>query len=178
MGRLAQRPFFKILIMKICSKCEIQKPLNLFSKNKSKKEGLNSVCKECHKTYIKKHYQKNKEYYVENAEIWKTKNPNRRKEIALQYARKNPDKIRNNFLKSQYGITLDQFNVKLVSQKYKCVICDNKFENSRDTHMDHCHKTGKVRDILCGSCNKGLGHFKDSIKTLLAAAKYLTKHQN
>ena len=45
-------------------------------------------------------------------------------------------------------------------------------------HIDHDHKTGKVRDILCGLCNKGLGQFSDSIEKLQNAIKYLQENNN
>ena len=48
--------------------------------------------------------------------------------------------------------------------------------NSRALHLDHCHKTGKIRGLLCGSCNVGLGHFKDNVDTLYKAIQYLNEN--
>jgi hypothetical protein len=43
----------------------------------------------------------------------------------------------------------------------------------KELAIDHCHKTGKIRGLLCKNCNQGLGQFKDNIDLLLSAAKYL-----
>jgi hypothetical protein len=126
----------------------------------------------------KKWYEQNKELTKERAKDWALKNPEKRKEVAKNYAKNNPEKLRNNSLKSLYGITLEEFENKRSLQQHKCAICGSEFKNTKDAHMDHCHTSGKIRDILCGGCNKGLGHFKDSITTILAAAQYLIKHQS
>ena len=164
--------------MHVCTKCSEQKPNSEFSKNSTRKTGHNSYCKFCHKEYVAKHYQENKETYLEKADNWKTANPQKRKDVANKYAKRNPKKLRNNSLKSQYGITLEEFNDKMSLQQHKCVICGNEFKNTKDAHMDHCHTSGKIRDILCKGCNIGLGHFKESIPTLLSAVQYLIKHQS
>ena len=80
----------------------------------------------------------------------------------------------------RYGLTVPARNAMLVGQDNKCAICDNptsfegEFNNKGSAAVvDHCHKTGKVRGILCGHCNMGLGKFKDSISSLAAAIRYL-----
>lgn len=60
----------------------------------------------------------------------------------------------------------------------RCAICKNIFKSLRDKHKDHCHKRDMQRDTLCHSCNVGLGFFKDNVKTLRAAIKYLQKWNN
>jgi len=57
---------------KKCGKCELEKNLNEFTKNKSKKDGLNNYCKECNKTYQQEHYQNNKGYYLDRKKVLKT----------------------------------------------------------------------------------------------------------
>ena len=126
----------------------------------------------------KEWYEQNKDLTKERAKDWVQKNTEKRKEVARNYARSNPKKLKNNSLKSLYGITLKEFENKRSLQQHRCAICDNEFKSTKDAHMDHCHTSGKVRDILCGACNKGLGHFKDSVQTILSAAQYLIKHQS
>ena len=73
------------------------------------------------------------------------------------------------------GLTLEEFNEKLKSQNNKCAICGN--DETRDKHnvfaVDHCHKTGKVRGLLCHNCNYVLGGVKDNIMLLEQAIQYL-----
>ncbi|ADR32381.1 VR7ORF006c hypothetical protein [Escherichia phage vB_EcoM_VR7] len=58
-----------------------------------------------------------------------------------------------------------------------CEICGIKFDSVIRKNVDHCHKGGHVRGILCRQCNTGLGMFKDNIASLKNAIKYLNKHE-
>jgi len=69
-----------------------------------------------------------------------------------------------------YGITLEQFTTMREQQGGMCLIC-HKFMDK--PHVDHCHATGKVRGLLCGNCNRGLGVFFENIQTLENAISYL-----
>jgi hypothetical protein len=70
-------------------------------------------------------------------------------------------------------MSLEAFNQLFQEQEGRCAVCRKEFESSMDTHVDHCHKTGAVRGILCKGCNHGLGNFADSTERLLAAVSYL-----
>lgn len=82
-----------------------------------------------------------------------------------------PSRLRNMYY--QYGLKFDDFKKMIVGQGGKCAICTNKFKTSRAMHIDHCHRTGKIRGILCRHCNHGLGNFKDKQARLFRAAEYL-----
>ena len=83
-------------------------------------------------------------------------------------------KQRNATLKNQYGITLDEYNEMFRQQGEKCVICGTKECASGKTFsVDHDHKTGKVRGILCMDCNVSLGKLKDDPDLFRKAAEYL-----
>lgn len=86
-------------------------------------------------------------------------------------------RIRNHTLVKSYGITLEEYNQLKQQQNYKCAICG---KNERDVPkglvVDHDHITGRVRELLCGSCNLGLGHFKDDAALLIKSIEYLSKH--
>ncbi len=71
----------------------------------------------------------------------------------------------------KYGITKEQFNDMIDNQNNQCAICNK--ELSSEIHIDHDHATGKVRGILCGKCNKGLGQFDDNVEFLRNAINYL-----
>lgn len=73
-------------------------------------------------------------------------------------------------IKWKYGITEDQYGAILMKQNGGCAIC--KQQGVR-LEVDHCHGSGKVRGLLCGRCNKGIGLFSDSVENILSAAKYL-----
>jgi hypothetical protein len=77
----------------------------------------------------------------------------------------------------KYGLTKEEFDKLILEQNNKCKICHREFEahlsDRQVRHIDHCHKTGKVRGILCNPCNRGLGCFKDNIKFLHSAIDYL-----
>jgi hypothetical protein len=74
---------------------------------------------------------------------------------------------------NSYGMTLDQYAALEESQDFQCAVCSE--ESTRDFHIDHNHVTGKIRGLLCGSCNMALGSFKDSIRRMLAACEYLAR---
>lgn len=58
-------------------------------------------------------------------------------------------------------------------QNSRCAICGRRFEFAGKPHLDHCHRTKKVRGLLCSACNKGLGLFRDDVAVLEAAIAYL-----
>jgi transcription elongation factor Elf1 len=81
---------------------------------------------------------------------------------------------RDVIIRNQYGITLKQYELMLDKQKFKCAICGKHDEvEGRRLAIDHCHTTGKVRGLLCGKCNRGLGLFYDNEELLQNAIKYL-----
>lgn len=81
------------------------------------------------------------------------------------YARNN----RNKKLIKRYGITIDQFEEMVTAVQGRCQIC----QLVRVLHVDHDHITGRVRGLLCGPCNRGLGCFQEDSQRLCAAMAYL-----
>lgn len=84
----------------------------------------------------------------------------------------------NSYLLKEYGIDLAEYRRLLVTQNFRCAICGGEGFLMREHHwcklvIDHDHKTGQVRGLLCHNCNRGLGLFHDSPATLVAAADYL-----
>ena len=101
------------------------------------------------------------------------------------------EQVRHYGLVRNYDISLTEYAGMFNSQNGKCAICkqpetaklpgrktDGSEERVRDLSVDHDHKTGAVRGLLCNSCNHMLGAAKDKKKTLLAAAEYLTQHSS
>jgi hypothetical protein len=77
---------------------------------------------------------------------------------------------RNKNLPLFYGISTEQYEQLLETRGTRCPICGDKNESP---NIDHCHKTGKVRGLLCGRCNTALGMLRDNPRACLRAAIYL-----
>src|SRR5262245_21001533 len=110
---------------------------------------------------------------------WARKNRDKIREQRRRHRKKHPDKERHrrrvNDLRRTYGIEIRQWEALFKSQGGVCAICGNP-ETYRRLSMEHEHRSGKIRGLLCNSCNNGLGRFFDSEKLLRAAAKYIKKH--
>lgn len=79
-----------------------------------------------------------------------------------------------NHIKKAYGLTRQEYEYMLLSQQNTCAICVNNFKNCV-SNIDHCHKTGKIRGILCNNCNLFLGKFKDDPILVLKSLYYLLR---
>lgn len=135
--------------LKRCSKCGECKSLELFNKNKSKKDGHDCYCKSCNRIRKKK-YSGNK---------------------YSNYDRKYE-------LKRKFDITLEQYNQMLSAQNNECPICHrHKDELKKAMCVDHDHITGEIRGLLCIKCNLRLGTFNDNIEDLKSAILYLEKYK-
>ena len=84
---------------------------------------------------------------------------------------KDPSHIRMAQIKTKYNLSSKEYEDLLKRQRRKCAICRQPFD--RTPNVDHNHRTGKVRGLLCTNCNAGLGNFLDKIPLLTAAISYL-----
>jgi hypothetical protein len=81
-------------------------------------------------------------------------------------------------LKARYGITTDDYNQMFIEQEGCCAICNiHQKDTKKRLYVDHCHDTGKVRQLLCQHCNTLLGFARDDTKVLSEAIKYINKHK-
>lgn len=154
--------------------CTQINPQNLsnFSTDNGRKGKKDRLCKICRKEASRLYYQNNKErlqpLYRENYYKYRDK--------ALKRS-----KIRR--FERVYGITEIEVNELLKKQNYVCAICNKKetvkdrMGNVRALSVDHCHKTNKVRGILCRECNLGIGNFHDDIELLEKTIKYLKNNK-
>lgn len=79
-------------------------------------------------------------------------------------------------LKRHYGITPEVYEEMIKGQNFCCACCGSHMSNfKRRLHVDHDHKTGLVRSLLCTECNPGIGYFDHSIERLEMAIRYLEK---
>lgn len=76
-------------------------------------------------------------------------------------------------LRRKYKITLMEYESMLASQNGTCKICHEPDNTDRRLAVDHCHKTGRVRGLLCYRCNTVIGHMKESVELFASAIRYL-----
>ena len=101
----------------------------------------------------------------------------RKADMKLYYA-KNEEYSYGRGIVSKYGIDLVEYNKLLVKQKHSCYICKKHKDTFRNRLcVDHNHKTGKVRGLLCSSCNFAIGSSKDSVIILKRMIKYLKEYK-
>lgn len=148
---------------KICSKCKKEKTLFKFSKDGSKQDGLNTWCRMCKRKSFNQYYNKNKRKVKIKCEEYRKNHIKERRQLQLMYS---------------YKITLADYNEMFNNQNGCCAICEkHQLELNKKLCVDHNHKTGKVRGLLCDSCNRGMGQFYESIKNLKSVIKYLRNNK-
>ena len=91
-----------------------------------------------------------------------------------EYRERRPDVFLKSKLKHKYGITLEQYQELFTAQGGRCAICLRSPKKLR-LSVDHDHKTGAIRGLLCWQCNTGLQRFRDDAERLLRAAQYLAR---
>lgn len=135
---------------KVCTKCRIEKPLSEFSLRSKKEPYLKSACKDCHRERARGY--------------WK-----------IKPLPKDAQRERN--LRKSFGIGVEDYNKLLEAQGWCCAICGaEQCVTGKNFAVDHDHRTGKIRGLLCQFCNTALGKFQDSKKTLLKAIEYLERN--
>ncbi len=98
-----------------------------------------------------------------------------RKKLGKREATRRARRSRHNsHLKEAYGITIEQYDQVLASQQGKCAICKGG-TSKRHFAVDHNHKNGNVRGLLCARCNTGLARFMDDITNIRRAVRYLKR---
>lgn len=188
---------------RVCTLCNFAYPVSFFTRSASKSGGRMSRCKNCiarlaaekrasnyeayknwQKDYRHRHVDKLRQREVDR---WAKKPEDEKKAIwakRSQWLKDNPDKVLDFYLRRTYKITLEDYNFMLVSQNFKCAVCQVEAGSQRATWgvkrselnpfcIDHCHEDGRVRGLLCQSCNTGLGAFGDRIEWLIGAIEYL-----
>lgn len=146
-----------------CSICGKNKRAIDFQKVKDKRSGLSTYCKECLRILTLQ---------------WKLNNTGRVREYGKKYFKNLPAERKRLYSRryrlKNYGLTLERYDQLLSGQKGKCKICKSPPNGpGKVLHVDHCHKTKKVRGLLCSDCNTGLGKFRDNPRLLKIARDYI-----
>jgi hypothetical protein len=179
-------------LAKKCRKCGVEKSMSSYYKDARFSGGIDIHCSDCRKKKTNEWRKSHPERAKEIGRNSRRRNPeksrararawyasNKGKALASMALRRknNPDAIRNEKLRSNFGITLDQYNTISAEQNHACAICGTpQSEQLKKMAVDHDHETGRIRSLLCHNCNVGLGNFKDSPEILTKAIRYIHEH--
>lgn len=158
----------------VCSRCDVEKPIDEFPFRSKVMGTRHKRCKPCmvettrpyNHTEAKRAH--GRAYHLANAgernaqrRMWNEDHPFERQAYQRAYT-----------LARRYGMTVTEYEALLRAQDGRCAICGLE-PTDRNLHVDHCHKTGEVRGLLCTLCNLGIGMLADDAERLRAAADYL-----
>jgi len=146
---------------KRCGVCKEVKSVDAFGVRKGRRNGrgINSTCKAC---------------VVRRMGEWAKANPDKMKAHSAKWWKKDSRRNKGYMYKRFYGMTVEDYEIMLEKQDHKCAICGTHEDNqARSMAVDHSHKTGLVRGLLCFPCNSGMGSLGDSIDNLKKAITYL-----
>ena len=183
---------------KTCTKCGVTHPATteFFYKNSGGKFGVTPRCKPCvnkdneaaHAARLARDPEKiraqanvrTKRHYAKDPELSR-----KRAREAARRALADPVKREKLYARKRAGgagLSIAQLEAIFESQEHKCAICNTQechgISGSQGWNVDHCHTSGKVRFILCPSCNRGLGAFKDNPMAMRKAADLIEAFQN
>ncbi len=168
-------------LFKICTKCNQEKPVSEFYKDRHSKDELQYRCKKCSNAQSnvtsKSYYRSHKEQRSAYHKGFYLKHKKEIRERQNKFRNSHRELVTDRELKRRFGITLCEYKERLAAQGNVCAIC-NSPRNGMALSVDHDHKTGKVRGILCSACNTVLGHARDNINILEKAIAYLRVHQS
>lgn len=129
--------------------------------------------------HAKKSRIKNRDKVLKRQRKWREKNEEHCLNMSKEWYRNNKNRVKDLQLQREFGITLQQYNEMLLVQNGTCAICFNGPDaKNKMLAVDHDHKTGKIRSLLCRGCNVGIGNLKDDPKLLIKAAQYLLNHNS
>jgi hypothetical protein len=183
--------------MKTCRACEKKLPVSEFKRDRGTCRGcLNRRARERrandpeYAARVRERwnswYQRSKNDDPEfNAREWERERARRERLRAADpeaYLASRRDVRRRHTLKTQFGLTDEQYAAMLEEQDGRCAICRRPEiieRNGRRVNLavDHDHATGRVRGLLCSRCNNGVGRFDDDPDRLRAAAEYIEMHR-
>lgn len=125
------------------------------------------------KAHTKTYYKNHKEQVHAKNKAWRGRHSDQMKAYQKKWWE---EKGKDAYYRSKYGISLLAYKTLLEQQNQCCGICGfSRFVLCETLHIDHDHKTGAVRGLLCSECNHGIGNFKDSPIFLTSAIAYLAK---
>lgn len=148
-GKFVKVPFDPNATSRLCTVCKEEKDLALFGKSKDGVGGVKNICKKC------------------------------ASDASARYNKRNPERARRNrraVTVRDKGMSIEQYERMFEDQGFSCAMCGATETGGRGAFpIDHCHRTGAVRGILCNNCNLVLGQARDDISLLEKAIAYLRR---
>jgi hypothetical protein len=109
---------------------------------------------------------------------WDAKNPEKVKAYRAEWRRLNARRRLDVSLRYNHGITLEDYEHMLAAQNGCCAICKKLPRVGRRLAVDHDHRTGRVRKLLCNICNRYIGYVNEDLRVFEEAKSYLRDHSN
>lgn len=166
-----------------------ERKLRWYYKNQKHANAKNKVWREANRerrnrvrrVWAKK--PKNKAKLSASHQRWRKANPEKAAALGKKYRADNPEKVkavsRRNHLRREYGMTTADYDAMFAEQGGRCAVCSTADPSpSPRMCVDHCHKTGIVRGLLCFNCNVSIGRLRDDPKLLAAAIRYLRERRS
>lgn len=139
---------------KMCSRCGLEKPLDRFSRD-LRSGGYRQPCKDCTNLRLRTPEQRAKQAAAQR--VWRRTHPERNWAMYLR----------------KWGLTPETYEVMAEAAGGLCAICRQPCPTGQRLSVDHDHATGRVRGLLCRTCNVGIGNLKDDPALLARAILYL-----
>lgn len=106
---------------------------------------------------------------------WDAKNPEKVKAYRAEWRRSNVRRRLDTQLRYKFGITLEQYETMVAAQEGRCAICKKLPQPGRRLAVDHDHRTGRIRKLLCNICNRYLGYVNEDVTVFDTAKSYITE---
>jgi hypothetical protein len=172
-----------------CRKCSQVFPVSHFYFQKGK---YPTACKACRAEYMRQRRAAGLEDRRETDRRYRERNREARRAASRERGRRadikeenrnrmrakyDPDDARARYVRRTFSLSLEEYDA-LIAAATSCALCGTTSPGGKNGvfHLDHCHKTGAIREPLCSRCNLALGQFDDDPDRLRAAAAYLERH--
>jgi Recombination endonuclease VII len=143
---------------KCCNTCKKRRKSRFFYAHPNTRDKLYNKCKDCQKAAVLAFRQARPGHYKAYMKAWGVKNKSRRRTYRLKHL---------------YDITPEQYAAMLERQGGVCAGCGEPPTAKKRLHVDHCHKTRRIRGLLCNGCNRAIGFLNDSPERARKLAAYL-----
>lgn len=162
------------MAMLVCAKCETSKPSGEFTNGEQRRLGYRR-CRACVAEYNREHNKRRPPRVLTEEQKERQREAGRRKD---------PARVADYWFRYRYGLTLVQVEAMAEEQGGLCAVCcqpetktDPRTGKVRRLSVDHNHRTGQPRQLLCLRCNQALGLVDDDQQLLERMVAYLDRHR-